>query len=232
MKQNLFQLLMATLWIIHEFLTIFFYWNLPKLHLEEQLEEPRHIAATLPPSSSSEVWRADIAYGRATPDFASEFERTSVDFGFERTNNPDLTSADLEVLPECYDIDDDATDSRQSNSQRRSSYIPPNVKPFLVSDRTSSPASASDEFIETAERYIQRQNSAPMPYIIDPCRTSTPFNVRSRSMGNYLDYNSRSSFNANSENSRQFIVRSDGRKHRRESPPLQKYPTTFSKPVH
>lgn len=46
---------MAVVWIVHEIIVIFLYWNLPAIHMHEELEEAEAVSQVTTPSIDSDV---------------------------------------------------------------------------------------------------------------------------------------------------------------------------------
>jgi len=126
------QLFMTVLWILHELLTLVMFWNLPALHLQEQLESVEAFCENIQPVDMPEI------------------QPTAVD--------TEMLSRDCVVSPVVLFIPQEPVHVTASAVQRMSRRTPSAEHQVNVSDTSS--ITVSNEFIEEAEELMHANHDS------------------------------------------------------------------------
>jgi len=124
---------MAMLWTIHELLTLFMFWNLPALHLQEQLE------------------RIEVNADTTQPAVVSDVQRSSVD--------AEIASMDCAVSPAMLFIPQQPVYVAPSVAPRAVHRVTSAEHQLDTSDVSS--VTMSNEFIEEAEVFMNAEPDSP-----------------------------------------------------------------------
>jgi len=126
------QLFMAVMWMFHELLTIVMFWNLPALHLQEQLETDEANCEDTQPVNVSETQPAAI--------------------------DTQIVSRDCAISPAMLFIPQEPVRVSQSAPQHASHHTSSAEQEVDISDTSSM--TMSNEFIEEAEELIHAKQDS------------------------------------------------------------------------